>query len=194
MTECAKALLCAEEGCQLAAAKGYRDCAQASGICDLLAVSERLEPRRELGTGLLGLPVVFGQLASGAPKSGDFVGRVRYGRPASPSFGWFHGLIMRLHLILDKPLSLLYSVATLNKEAQMTHTTETLKATSEILKLVRLIKSHGHDAWLCGDEIHAPHDLSIGVIETYTKDGIGGQKRVILEKPTLQSVRDWLGY
>lgn len=65
---------------------------------------------------------------------------------------------------------------------------------AEILNLVRFIKSHGHQAWLCGDETLAPQDLSIGVIETYTQDGASGARRVILEKPTLQSVRDWLGY
>lgn len=64
----------------------------------------------------------------------------------------------------------------------------------KILELVRLIQAHGHEAWLCGDEVLAPQSLAIGAIETFTKDGVTGSRRVVLEAPTLESVRAWLGY
>lgn len=76
----------------------------------------------------------------------------------------------------------------------MEYTKQAQAKTAEILTLVRLIKSHGHEAWLAGDQVYDPEGLAIGAIETYTKDGKVGQQRVILEKPTLKSVRDWLGY
>lgn len=79
---------CHEEGCQLSAAKGYRDCAQASGACDLLRslpVSEGLEPRAELGAGLCCGAVVAIQLGRSAPKACDFVsGVVELGATSTP--------------------------------------------------------------------------------------------------------------
>lgn len=63
---------------------------------------------------------------------------------------------------------------------------------AKTLELVRYIKAHGHTAWLCDDQNGTPP--AIGVIEVYTQNGVAGQQRVILENPTRQSVREWLGY
>lgn len=52
--------------------------------------------------------------------------------------------------------------------------------------LVKMIQAHGHSAWVCGD--------SIGAIEVFTKDGITSSQAVTLAKPTVKSVREWLGY
>lgn len=114
-----------------------------------------------------------------------WVARSLAGKGGLPlGFGWFMRSLLPTQIMLDKGCGQVFNVYTLNQEPIMT-ATET--KTAKTLELVRFIKSHGHPAWLNVEG-------SIGVIATYTKDGAAFQARELIEEPTMENVRAWLGY